>query len=315
MCSNVACRALTVGPANSSDTAIVIGEAAHIYGAKVGSARYRTDMTDVSRGEITNGIWLCRNCHKLVDSDPQRYPATLLFRWREVHERYVTSRLGARDDAIRRDLENRRLDQFQGDSELVRRIVRDQPDGWEYRVTAELLREYLAPTMRGWRDLERGLYSKLPGTLPEEDSIDWFRARIKEIGRLVPALAALYTHELRRAWGKPGEDGDAVEIRHVCKLIQAAAQQLLQWEETVRFISGPDSYSRLFDCLRGVGGMQLKMLEAVPTYLDEVADWIDSNPTGSKAFRFELIFALPDGWSDRIDRELNRITRSKRWFW
>lgn len=86
MCSNVECRTVTAGPAEAADKAISIGEAAHIFGARQGAARYRDDMTDVSRAEVTNGIWLCCNCHKLVDSDASRYPPDLLFRWRTLHE-------------------------------------------------------------------------------------------------------------------------------------------------------------------------------------------------------------------------------------
>src|SRR5690242_9382546 len=95
MCSNLECRVLTAGPAATPEKSVSIGQAAHIYGARVGSARYRVEMTDTSRGEITNGIWLCTNCHKLVDSDAQRYPAELLFQWRNLHDEFVVSKLGS----------------------------------------------------------------------------------------------------------------------------------------------------------------------------------------------------------------------------
>lgn len=43
-------------------------------------------MTTQERTSISNGIWLCRNCHKLVDSDEQRYSVTLLRSWKEAAE-------------------------------------------------------------------------------------------------------------------------------------------------------------------------------------------------------------------------------------
>ena len=50
ICSNPDCRTSTSGPAEASpDKAVILGEAAHIYGAAPGSARYRADMHDEAR--------------------------------------------------------------------------------------------------------------------------------------------------------------------------------------------------------------------------------------------------------------------------
>lgn len=221
MCSNTECRAVTCGPAQLPDRAVSIGEAAHIFGARRGAARYRDDMTDVSRAEITNGIWLCRNCHKLVDSDPPRFPSDLLFQWRNLHEQYVISKIGATNDRLQFELSASKVEHFASESALVRRIVRDSPNGWEYRLSAELLRDYLRPSMRAWKDLQLNLYTK-PSITIADNPLDWFRARVDEAGRLVPIIARLYTQELPRTWGPPGQAGDAIEVRHVCKLIQGS---------------------------------------------------------------------------------------------
>jgi hypothetical protein len=78
-CSNPDCGVHTVGPNTDRDKATTIGEAAHIHGAKPGSMRYDTGMSDASRAEITNGIWLCRNCHGKIDRDENEYSVDL--RW------------------------------------------------------------------------------------------------------------------------------------------------------------------------------------------------------------------------------------------
>ena len=69
-CSNPNCGAITSGPTEEPNGSVNVGEAAHIYGANPGSARYDPDMTSTDRSAITNAIWLCSNCHKLVDDDP-----------------------------------------------------------------------------------------------------------------------------------------------------------------------------------------------------------------------------------------------------
>ena len=105
-CSNPDCGVLTTGPTSDTSGAINIGEAAHIYGLTEGSARFNPFMTTTERADITNGIWLCRNCHKEIDNDPGRYPAELLFEWRREHESAVLARIDRRGDIIRERLKS-----------------------------------------------------------------------------------------------------------------------------------------------------------------------------------------------------------------
>ena len=88
-CSNPACPQTTSGPHTEDSKAVNIGEAAHIRGARPGSARYDPSMTPEQRSDIANGIWLCRTCAKLVDSDPIRYTAELQLAWKKQHEESV----------------------------------------------------------------------------------------------------------------------------------------------------------------------------------------------------------------------------------
>ena len=100
-CSNPDCGAQTVGPNSDPNKATMIGEAAHVHGAKSGSMRYDVTMSDVTRAAITNGIWLCRNCHGKIDRDAVKYPVDLLFAWRKAHEDRVLRELGTPGDRIR----------------------------------------------------------------------------------------------------------------------------------------------------------------------------------------------------------------------
>ena len=125
-CSNPECRTFTSGPSETPEKAINIGEAAHIYGAKEGAARYRSEMTDTFRSEITNGIWLCRNCHKLIDNDPNRFSAELLFEWRNTHESYVIERVGTPNENLQLKLSAKDILPFTDDSSRARQIVHDR---------------------------------------------------------------------------------------------------------------------------------------------------------------------------------------------
>src|SRR5215472_14817172 len=94
LCSNPECRALTSGPQDDSEKAVNIGVAAHITAAAPGGPRYNATLSSEQRQHIDNGIWLCQNCAKLVDSDLQRFTEDLLRAWKKVAEDYARYSLG-----------------------------------------------------------------------------------------------------------------------------------------------------------------------------------------------------------------------------
>ena len=95
-CSNPDCRAPTSGPQNTPDKAVNIGVAAHIAGAARGdgSPRFDPNMTSAQRSDIQNGIWLCQNCAKLIDSDWVRFTSTLLHAWKSQAEADAQKAIG-----------------------------------------------------------------------------------------------------------------------------------------------------------------------------------------------------------------------------
>ncbi|KQW99035.1 hypothetical protein [Flavobacterium sp. Root420] len=66
MCSNPDCRVLTVGPNSDPEKSTKIGEAAHIYGARIGSKRYIDTMTDPARAEIAINLLIRMNINILL---------------------------------------------------------------------------------------------------------------------------------------------------------------------------------------------------------------------------------------------------------
>src|SRR3981081_34657 len=72
-CSNPDCARPTVGANAAQDGTITIGVAAHICAASPGGPRYNASQTRETRRGKDNGIWLCQNCGRLVDADPQKF--------------------------------------------------------------------------------------------------------------------------------------------------------------------------------------------------------------------------------------------------
>lgn len=309
-CSNPDCRVITVGPNSDPNKSIVIGEAAHIQGARTTSKRFNIDMTNFSRGEITNGIWLCRNCHKLIDSDENLYTSNILFSWREQHEKYVLSDLGNNTQKTQyRELQET-LIEFENYPPLIRRIVIDKPDGWEWRLTAELMRYLNKPAFRKLQDLRDSLYIKSRDVLSEEEVFEWIRGRVGEMSRIIEPFMNLI-QRLNDSWGKPGEAGDINEIHHICCLIRDNLEEVIKFEEKLFFVIVPENTENIVALLKNCIGSQVEKLQTIPESLDEVIALIKTENEGTAespvVIQKEITFDLPEGWEKNFNKELKKI--------
>ena len=98
-CSNPACRTRTIGPSEKSDGTVSIGVAAHITAAAENGPRHDDSLSPDARRAHDNGIWLCQNCAKLVDSDTDRFDVHELRAWKHSAEVSAALELGSRDDS------------------------------------------------------------------------------------------------------------------------------------------------------------------------------------------------------------------------
>lgn len=94
LCSNPDCRAVTSGPQTSPEKAVNIGVASHISAAAIGGPRYNVRLTPAERSGISNAIWLCQNCAKLIDTDPARFSEGVLLKWKRDAELEAKHQLG-----------------------------------------------------------------------------------------------------------------------------------------------------------------------------------------------------------------------------
>jgi len=309
-CSNPDCRVATVGPNEDVNKSTLIAESAHIYGARPGSKRYLTSMNDAARAEITNSIWLCRNCHKIIDSDDHRYSPSLLFTWRNLHEEYVLSELGNTSDKIILKNNHSKVEPFSSYPPIIERIVIDEPPGWEWRLASELLLHLNKPLFLKMENLNHQLYTKPLTQIELEQFINWFGLKLAEMQQLMPPFTGLL-ERLTLSFGAPGEKGDIDEIHHVCCLISDYIKQVIALEESVHFVHVPDECVDLVNLLKNCVGSQAMKLAEIPESLNEVVAKITSDdfePTDEPEIVCKTIeIVLPDNWTSEVDYQLNKI--------
>jgi hypothetical protein len=280
ICSNPDCLVSTSGPHSEPDKSTIIGEAAHICGARPESKRYNPNMTDTARAEITNAIWLCCNCHKLIDTDERRFSSEVLFMWREQHEKYVQSELGNVTDRFEYRQQSAELEPFENYPFPIKRIVIDKPDGWEWRLTAELMRYFNRPLFRKMQDLRDGLYVKNQKYISNKEVLDWAAERLAECSKLIMPLPKLL-NKLNQSWGAPGEAGNTDKILRTTLLIKENLEQIILFEEQIYFVNVSEPCEGLINLLKDILASQVEKLAEIPSTLDEVVSLINEEHEGT----------------------------------
>jgi hypothetical protein len=301
-CSNPDCGAITSGPSKKRLAAVNVGEAAHIFGAHPGSARYDPGMASAERADLTNAIWLCSNCHKLIDDDPLRYPTGLLFEWQREHERMISEQVGKAGAELRQRYERRHLEELGKLSYLAERIILTKDNFWEYKLTSEVLRYEMAPLLQRWNALSRGLYVKLHYTVSKDEFSSWTQSRLAEVQQITGAFSELMNVEFQRAWGEPGIAGDDALIVTTCRLFAGMCASAIEWEEAVRFAQVPSVFEEVRTLYVGIAGSLIEEAAKVPSYMGTI---FASDPQPG-TYRLELTLTLPDDWPEAVSAALER---------
>ncbi|MCE1236020.1 MAG: HNH endonuclease [Hyphomicrobiales bacterium] len=286
-CSNPDCGTQTVMPVEGSRKTLRVGEAAHIYSIGGDMPRFRADLSEKDLEDITNGIWLCRNCHAKIDKSGDIYSAELLFKWKSEHEEYVRS--GFKDRRNFRQMVFSELDARMPEaSSRARQIARDLPYAWEYRLTAEILYEYAGSLAKRAGDLRSGLYTLRGRYVDPDQYYKWFSGKMAEAAEIVQSEERLINEELPMSWGDPGVSGDKYRIYEICTKIRDAFYRQIEFEEDILFTYTDDSFRPLREFFRGFSYRNLEELFKLSRDMRKVFD--AEHPTGK--FEFELVVSF-----------------------
>lgn len=93
-CSFPECNKILVGPGSASDEFIELGECAHIFAAAVNGPRNRGSLSNEDLKRAENGIFLCREHHKIIDAKETEYTSELLLQYKSKHEFQISAQIG-----------------------------------------------------------------------------------------------------------------------------------------------------------------------------------------------------------------------------
>ena len=118
---------------------------------------------------------------------------------------------------------------------------------------------------------------------------------------------------LTASWGKLGEPGNIQEIHHICLLIRDNLEEVVQFEEKIHFGSVPEEYNELVDLIKDLMGSQVAKLESIPSDLDDVVSYIDSEKNEDQSYpkviEKNIVFNIPEGWGKKMNRAIKKAEK------
>ena len=210
-------------------------------------------------------------------------------------------------DKLRLDETSAKLQGFEGYPPIVKRIIIDEPPGWEWRLAAELLMSLNKPLFRKLENLKEGLYIKPLESIDLENIHEWVSVRLEEAMKFVHALGGLLKR-LTISFGEAGEPGDLEEIHHVCLLIRDFLEQVISYEERVYFVYVPEEYKRIVQLLKDLIGSQVQKLSEIPDSINYTVSLIGSDEIkdleSPRIVTKIIMLELPENWAEELEKEL-----------
>lgn len=205
----------------------------------------------------------------------------------------------------------------------VRQVPRDQsgrlellathPPLWEFLLFGNVLYVSRAAYEPRWRDYQLG-YSLKVGPVVEPDQVpDMIAERMTYASAITSNLELILAPAAQtRAFGNPGEAGDAVLIEHMAMRLIDLYGSLLGWAEETRALRVPDWAERLKGLAVDFMRQPLQRVHYfVDEFIAEIEQAVADLASGSTHLEItmELKFDIDDALVRQFQKELRRIKR------
>lgn len=193
--------------------------------------------------------------------------------------------------------------EFENETERALQLALNQPDFWEYLLTAELLQAKVARVRRDLTDLERGLVYKRTAHMNGADFLNWASSKCADLSSLTTLLTTAINGEIPVSWGEPGKPGDPLEIKRAVDKVVSACNEILEWESDLRSVVPPDPFVPLRQMMAGWTSQAFGQIESLSAKL--LKPFEQPDPRGQ--YVIEITFDPPLN----IDEVMAKIERLK----
>lgn len=147
-------------------------------------------------------------------------------------------------------------------------IAVTKPWAWEYRLFSQIVHDEIAQCADLKMNLEYGQIIGRVARLRDKNSvIDWMLARMAEIGSLSGSAVNIINVAAPKAYGAPGEPGNAEKIMYCGKQLGKVYRRILEWTLDFRHVSAPDDYDRAFELTSHMSSNMIREIEELSATL------------------------------------------------
>jgi hypothetical protein len=193
-------------------------------------------------------------------------------------------------------------------------VLLERPPGWEFLYFAgQLLHERDAVEGK-YRDHEIR-YAAPTGMLVREDGIpDYMSTAVDDVRRLIETLNLVINPAVQeRAFGAPGQSGDADRIAHMAKRWNGIYEEFMDWAARLRGVSAPSKFHELLELLaRYADGSVQNYREFVNDFVAQI-DRLPSAIAAKEPVQIEMaiVVEVGDEVSEAYHAEFDRVFQDR----
>lgn len=114
------------------------------------------------------------------------------------------------------------------------KIILEKPAAWEYRLFLQSWIDEVERRTDIEKEYRAGLRVDVAESVVAIIAKDWMLTRLHELGGLIDSVNSLINVSTQKAFGKPGETGDAEDIVWVSRMLGKVYENVLKWARRLR---------------------------------------------------------------------------------
>ena len=191
-------------------------------------------------------------------------------------------------------------------------IIESKCDGWEYKLTAELLTAQIEPIRRNFDELRNGVFVSARQQLDHSEFLAFFSARICELKEMLLKPEYILQDELMAAWGPRGTPGNPQAIERAVSHFADCCLSLYCWERAVRNVVPPADCETIRQNIQGWAEHLFRQVDAT---ILKLVPYLNDPPSSGR-FVFNMDFKPPANVNtvkeqlDALGRQFERQRKS-----
>lgn len=189
------------------------------------------------------------------------------------------------------------------------KIVLDGEAYWEYRLFAELLKDYIYSYSEKRMDFKYGIsFSTKTNIETPSEVIAFIQGKQSELEPLALMLTRLLNEAATDSFGLPGKPGDYQQIQYVCNRVAEIYCKYIDWRLSFVNLNVAPDFNNLLSL---VSNFAKNAIEEIEDYVEhiyvEINQAVDELPNASKKKVVHLTLELTMDGADDFINELDKL--------